>query len=84
VLLNSQHTALLGSIVFIEAATLEEVKTLIESDVFYTENVVSGPRNGSRRVRLMMVALKWDKAKLQIFPYMKGFGSLRRARMSPL
>lgn len=63
---------MVGSLVIVEAESLEEVRKLIESDVYYTSNVVRVSVSSSRRFVTDLSSHQWDKEKLVISPIVLG------------
>ena len=58
---------LIGSLMVFEAESLEEVRNVMENDVYYTSGVVSALFNVERRGTVLTVR-QWDKEKLVILP----------------
>ena len=58
---------MVGSMFICEAESLEEVRKVMENDVYYTSGVVSAPFNVGRRGTVLTVR-QWDKEKLVILP----------------
>lgn len=59
-----------GSTIIYSASSLEEVRKIVESDVYYTAGVVRLFARPHTRNPLTMVALvQWDREKLAITPF---------------
>lgn len=58
---------MVGSMFICEAESLEEVRNVMENDVYYTSGVVSALFNIERRGTVLTVR-QWDKEKLVILP----------------
>lgn len=60
-----------GSLFVCEAENLEAVKEMIETDVYYRNNVVSSLNNSVDNVTIGTSVLQWDKEKLVILPFLQ-------------
>jgi len=59
----------LGSCIIYEAESLDAVKKMVESDVYYTAGVVSA-LSYVLYSRTLLTGIKWDREKLVIVPFL--------------
>ena len=71
---ESAEKKMTGSVLFFHAETIDEVQKTVESDVYYTSNVVS--RFHLTEVLLISdCGVQWDVEKIVIAPYAIAGGS---------
>lgn len=67
---SNAERKIIGSLMIIEAESLQEVKDTISNDAFYKENVVSR----ACCVRMILVAhlytLQWDLERMIVLPFL--------------